>query len=145
MERESSRRVEVKAKLKDEVKELKNLIEELKANAIEKDTRLDHLQKRSDELCTLLGEAKEVAIKEFKASNEFTVLSDRNYATSFEDFRMDILEHFPRKDFNTIKLCVTVESFLLQMSSEEINVKDDASTQPAMDNTKFGDNAPSGL
>ena len=128
MERESSRQVEVRAKLEDEVKELKNLIEELKANAIEKDTRLDHLQKRSDELYTLLGEAKEAAIKEFKASNEFTVLLDRNYATSFEDFRMDILEHFPRKDFNPIKLCVADESSLLQTSSEEINVKDDAST-----------------
>ena len=45
MERESSHQAEVRAKLEDEVKELKNLIEELKSNAIEKDTHLDHLQK----------------------------------------------------------------------------------------------------
>ena len=44
MERESSRRAKVKAKLEDKLKELKNLVEELKADAINKDTRLDHLQ-----------------------------------------------------------------------------------------------------
>ena len=47
-------RAEVATKVMDEVKELKNLVEELKVNAIEKDTRLDHLQKRNDELHILL-------------------------------------------------------------------------------------------
>ena len=41
MEKESSCRM----KLEAEVKELKNLAEELKINIVEKDTRLDHLQK----------------------------------------------------------------------------------------------------
>ena len=59
MQTESNCWAEVRVKLKEEVKKLKNLIEELKANAVEKDTCLDHLQKRIDELCTLLGEAKE--------------------------------------------------------------------------------------
>ena len=36
-------KAEVAAKAMDEVKELKNLIKEIKADAIEKDTRLDHL------------------------------------------------------------------------------------------------------
>ena len=89
MEKESSHRAEVKAKLEDKVKELKNLVEELKVDAVEKDTCLDLLQKRSNELCTLLGETREVAIKEFKASSKFTNLLDRNYAAGFEDFRMD--------------------------------------------------------
>ena len=84
---ECSRRAEVKAKLDDKVKELKNLVEELKVDTIEKDTRLDHLQKRSNKLSILLGEAKGEAIKEFKASNEFTDLLVRNYATRFEDFK----------------------------------------------------------
>ena len=145
MERESSHQAEVRAKLEDEVKELKNLIEELKSNAVEKDTHLDHLQKWGDELCTILGEAKDVAIKEFKASNEFTILLDRNYATSFEDFRMEALEHLFEMDFSPIKLCVVTESSLLQTNFEEINVEDDTSTQPAMDNPKSRDNAPSGL
>ena len=43
-------RVEIATKAMDEVKEMKSLVEELKANAIKNDTRLDHLQKRSDEL-----------------------------------------------------------------------------------------------
>ena len=47
-------RAEVAAKVIDEVKELKNLVKELKADAVEKDTRLNHLQKRNDELRILL-------------------------------------------------------------------------------------------
>ena len=47
-------KAEVAAKVMDEVKDLKNLVEELKADAVEKDTRLDHLQKRNDELRILL-------------------------------------------------------------------------------------------
>ena len=40
---ENKKWVEVAAKAKDDAKELQNLVEELKTNAIEKDTRLDHL------------------------------------------------------------------------------------------------------
>ena len=36
-------KAEVAAKSMDEVKELKNLVKEIKADAVEKDTRLDHL------------------------------------------------------------------------------------------------------
>ena len=43
MEKESSYRAEVRTKQEDEVKELKNLVEELKADIVEKDTYLDHL------------------------------------------------------------------------------------------------------
>ena len=57
---ESKKWVEVAAKAKDDAKELQNLVEELKTNAIEKDTRLDHLQKRNDELSTLLEKAMEI-------------------------------------------------------------------------------------
>ena len=113
MEKESSRRVEVKAKLEDKVKELKNLVKELKADVVEKDTRLDHLQKRSDELCTILGETREAAIREFKASSKFTDLLDRNYAAGFGDFCMDTLEHFLVVDFSPIKLRIATESSLL--------------------------------
>ena len=73
----------MKAKLEDKVKELQNLAKKLKADIVEKDTHLDHLQKRSDELCILLGEAKGEAIKEFKVFSEFTNLLDKNYATGF--------------------------------------------------------------
>lgn len=44
MEKDSSRRTGERMKLEDEVNELKNLTEELRADIVE-DTRLDHLQK----------------------------------------------------------------------------------------------------
>nr|POE70351.1 hypothetical protein CFP56_29716 [Quercus suber] len=40
---EAKKWAEVAAKAKEEVKELQNLVEELRADAVEKDTRLDHL------------------------------------------------------------------------------------------------------
>ena len=43
MEKESNCKARERVKLEDEVKELKNLVEELKLDAIEKDTHLDHL------------------------------------------------------------------------------------------------------
>ena len=105
-------------------------IEELKTDVIEKDTRLDHLQKRNDELSTLLKKAKGDAVAEFKKSKQFTNMLDRNYAAGFEDFRMDAIEKFPEIDFNSIKLNLSgvATSSLLQTSSEDINVEDNAST-----------------
>ena len=43
MKKESSRRTEERMKLEAEVEELKNLVEELRTDIVEKDTRLDHL------------------------------------------------------------------------------------------------------
>ena len=47
----------VLAKAKEEAKELRNLNEELKTEVLEKDTHLDHLQKRNNELNALLEKA----------------------------------------------------------------------------------------
>ena len=55
---ESKKWAEVAAKAKEKGKELLNLIEELKTDVVEKDTRLDHLQKKNDELSTLLSNAR---------------------------------------------------------------------------------------
>ena len=146
MEKESGRQVGQRAKLEDKIKELKNLVGKLKADAVEKDTRLDHLQKKSDELCTFLGQTKEIAIRDFKASNEFTNLLDRNYTTGFEDFCLDATEYFPGVDFNPIKLRTNAESSLLQTSSEDVIIEDDASTpQPTKNGSNFGSTTPSGL
>ena len=109
---ESKKWAEVAAKAKDEIAELQNLIEELRANVVEKDTRLDHLQKKNDELSTLLSKAKEDAMTEFKASKQYTDLLDTNYAAGFKDFRMDAMENFPEADFSSIKL-----SYCYQLSS----------------------------
>ena len=119
----------VAAKSKEEAKELQTLVEELKANAIEKNTRLDHLQKRNDELSTLLSKAKEDAVVEFQSSKQYIDLLDTNYAMGFEDFRMDAMEKFPEVDFSSIKLNLgAATSSLLQTSSVDINIEDDATT-----------------
>ena len=96
--------VEVAAKAREEAKELRNLNEELKTDVLEKDTRLDHLQKKNNELNALLEKAKEDAVTEFQASKQFTDLLDKNYATGFEDFRLDAAGNFLDLDFSTIKL-----------------------------------------
>ena len=114
----------------------------MKTDVIEKDTHLDHFQKRNDELSALLKKAKEDAVAEFKASKQFTDLLDTNYAVGFEDFRMDAMENFPDIDFSSIKLNLSgaPTSSLLQMSSEDVNIEDDATTQPHQDDQNT--NAP---
>ena len=121
----------VAAKAKEEVTEHKKLIEELRTDALEKDTRIDNLQKMNDELSAHLSKAKEDAVAEFKSSKVYTDTLDRNYATGFEDFKMDAIENFPEFDFSSIKLnLAAATSSLIQTSSDDVNVEDDASTQP---------------
>ena len=133
---------EVAAKAREEARELRNLNEELKTDVLEKDTRLDHLQKKNNKLNALLEKAKEDAVAEFQASKQFTNLLDKNYATGFEDFRLDATENFPNLDFSTIKLNLggAATSSLLQTSSEDVNIEDDASTLPSPADAK--DNTP---
>ena len=134
---ESKKWAEVSANAMKKGKELLNLIEELKTDVVEKDTRLDHLLKKNDELSTLLSNAKVDAMTEFKASKQYTNLLDANYATGFEDFRMEAIENFPEVDFSSIKLNLTAPtSSLLQTNSEDVNVEDDATTLPPKDDPK---------
>ena len=78
---------------------------------------------------------------EFKSSNEYTKLLDANYATGFEDFKMEVMENFPEVDFGSIKLDLAAATrSLLQVSSEDANVEDDATTLPPKDDPKA--NAP---
>ena len=117
------------AKAKDEVTENRKLIEELRTNALEKDTHIDHLQKMNDELSTRLSKAKEDVVAEFKSSKAYMDVLDRNYATGFEDFKMDAIENFPEVDFSSIKLnLAAATSSFIQTGSDDVNVEDDAST-----------------
>ena len=80
---------------------------------------------------------------EFRASKQFTDLLNTNYAAGFEDFRMDAMENFLEVDFISIKLNLgAATSSLLQTSSEDINIEDDATTQPTQDEPNVGDNPP---
>ena len=141
MKKESKVWAEVAAKAKEEAKELRNVNEELKTDVLEKDTRLDHLQKRNNELSALLEKAKGDAVAEFQVSKQFTDLLDKNYAAGFKDFRLDAAENFPNLDFSAIKLNLgAATSSLLQTSSEDVNIEDDASTLPPPADVK--DDAP---
>ena len=132
---------EVAAKAREEAKELRNLNEELKTDVLEKDTHLDHLQKRNNELSALLEKAKGDAVAEFQASKQFSNLLDKNHAARFENFRLDAAENFLNLDFSAIKLNLgAATSSLLQTSSEDVNIKDDASTLPPPADAK--DDAP---
>ena len=105
---------EVAAKAKDDTKKLQNLVKELKVDIVEKDTCLDHLQKRNDKLSTLLNKEKEDAVVKSRASKQFTDLLDTNYTAGFEDFRMDAMENFLEVDFSSIKLNLSAAtSYLL--------------------------------
>ena len=138
---ESKKWAKIATKAKEKATEHQNLIEELRADIVEKDTYVDHMQKKNDELGTLLSKVKDDAIAGFKASKEFTDLLDRNYVVGFEDFRLDVVENFPEADFSSIKLNLNAaNSSLLQTSFEDVNVEDDASTQPSKEEPKV--NAP---
>ena len=74
MERELSKQARERLKLEDQVKhleskvkELRNLAEELRIDIVDKESRLDHLQKKSDKFSLFIKKAKDEAIKEFKS------------------------------------------------------------------------------
>ena len=128
---------EVAAKAREEGKELRNLNEELRTNVLEKDTRLEHFQKKNNKLSALLEKAKEEVVAEFQTSKQFTDLLDKNYAAGFEDSKLDVAENFPNLDFSIIKLNLgAATSSLLQTSSKDVNIEDDASTLPPPANAK---------
>ena len=96
-------------KLEVEVVELKNLAEGLRADIVEKDTQLDHLQKQNEELRSSYEQAKDEVIKEFKLSKAYIDLLDTNYAAGFEDFRMDMMERFSEVDFPLLSLILVLQ------------------------------------
>ena len=129
------------AKAKEEVTDQRKLIEELRTDALEKDTRINHLQKMNGELSTRLSKAKKDVAAEFKSSKVYTDVLDRNYVAGFKDFRMDAIENFPEVDFSSIKLnLAAATSSFIQTGSDDVNIEDDATTQLPLDDPKV--NAP---
>ena len=120
---------------------LKNEVEELKADAVEKDTRIAYLEGQASEFASSLEKAREEAIAAFKKSDEYKTRLDSHYAAGYEDFRADAKEAFPELNFDSFKLPLATESSVLATSSEDVNVVDDASNEVSQDDPK---NAPSG-
>ena len=88
---------------------LKNEVEELKADNIEKDTRIVYLEGQEESL----EKAREEAIAAFKKSDEYKNHLDSHYAAGCEDFRADAKETFPDLDFDSFKLPLATKSSLL--------------------------------
>ena len=59
---------------------LKNEVEELKADAIKKETRIAHLEGQVSEFTSSLEKAREEAVVAFKKSNEYKNHLDSHYA-----------------------------------------------------------------
>ena len=119
-------------------------MEELKADNIEKDTRIVYLEGQVSGFFPSLEKAREEAIGSFKKSDEHKSRLDSHYAAGYEDFRADAKETFPDLDFDSFKLPLTTESSILQTSSEDVNVMDNASNEVIQGNPKSGGNAPNG-
>ena len=133
-------------------KKLRNEVEELKADSIEKETHTNHLKVKVQGFALFLKNAKKEAIATFMKSDNFTNHLDRHYVAGCEDFCSDAKEAYPEMDFDSFKIPTVVESSLLQMSSEDVNFLDNASTKPSKDvvetaknDPKFEGNALSGL
>ena len=92
---------------------LKNEVEELKADNIEKDTRIIYLEGQVFGFVSSLKKAREEAIASFKKSNEYKSRLNSHYAAGYEDFRVDAKETFPDLDFDSFKLPLATESSML--------------------------------
>ena len=77
---------------------LKNEVEELKADNIEKDTCIIYLEGQDSRFVSSLEKAREEAIASFKKSNEYKSRLNSHYAAGYEDFRVDAKETFPDLD-----------------------------------------------
>ena len=92
---------------------LKNEVEKLKADNIEKDTRIIYLEGQVFGFVSSLEKALEEAIASFKKSNEYKSRLDSHYAVGYEDFRVNAKETFPDLDLDSFKLPLGTESSML--------------------------------
>ena len=124
---------------------LKNEVEELKVDNIEKDTRIVYLEGQVSEFVSSLEKARREAIAAFKKFDEHKKALDNHYSAVYKDFRADAKETYPDLDFDSFKLPLAAKSSLLQTSSKDIDILDDANNEVTQDSSKSGGNAPSGL
>ena len=131
---------------------LKDEVEELKVDFIEKETRSAHLEGKVSKFNSSLEKAREEAIAAFKKLDEYKNRLNSHYAAGYEYFSVDAKEAYPNLGFDSFKIPLATESSLLLTSSEDVNVVDDATNEVTQDATiaseddlKSGNNAPSGL
>lgn len=78
-------------------------MEELKADCVEKESHISHLEVNVQELTSPLKKAKEEAIATFMKSKNLTTRLDRYYAAGYEDFRADA-KTYTEMDFDSFKI-----------------------------------------
>ena len=88
-------------------------MEELKADSIEKETHINHLEVKCQEFTSSLKKSKKEAISTFMKSNDYTDRLDQYYAAGYEDFCSDAKEVYPEMDFDSFRIPISVESSLL--------------------------------
>ena len=121
---------------------LKNEVEELKTDFVEKETRIVHLEGQVSGFNSSLEKAREEAVAAFKKSDEYKNRLDSHYVAGYKDFRADAKEAFPNLDFDSLNIPLATESSLLPTSSEDINVVDDASNKVTQDATVVSEDVP---
>ena len=80
-----------------------------------------------------MEKAREEAVTTFKKFDEYKNRLNSHYAAGYEDFRADAKEAFPDLDFDYLKIPLATESSLLPISSEDVNVVDDATNEVTQD------------
>ena len=82
---------------------LKNEVEELRANSVEKETRIAHLEGQISKFNSSLEKAHKEAVAAFKKSDEYKNRLDNHYAAGYEDFRADAKEAYLDLNFDSLK------------------------------------------
>ena len=117
-------------------------VKKLKADSVEKETRIVHLEGQISAFNSSLEKAREEAIVAFKKSDKYKNRLDSHYAAGYEDFRADAKEAFPDLDFDSLKIPLATKSSLLPTSSEDVNVVDDATNEVIQDTTVASKDIP---
>ena len=112
---------------------------------IEKDTRIVYLEKQIVAFVSSLEKARGEDVAAFKKFDEHKKALDSHYVAGYEDFHADAKETYPKLDFDSFELPFATESSLLQTSSEDVNILDDATNEVTQDGSKSGGNASSGF
>ena len=121
---------------------LKNEVKELRADSVEKETHIVHLEGQISAFNSSLEKAREEVVVAFKKSDEYKNRLDNHYAAGYEDFRADAKEAFPNLDFDSLKIPLATESSLLPTSSEDVNVVDDDTNEVTQDATVVNKDVP---
>ena len=121
---------------------LKNEVEKLKADSVEKETCIVHLEGQISAFNLSLEKAREEAVAAFKKSDEYKNRLNSHYATGYEDFCVDAKEAFPDLDFDSLKIPLATKSSLLPTSSEDIHVVDDTTNEVTQGATVVNKDVP---